>query len=137
VFRINSELLGDGRCGGNIASVLSIRVGIQGCCSLSLEAIRRELQADMHAVIMSWTRARLRQGAEGYLLRGSGLPDQWSRSRSEEPFDLLCPEPEVTRVPMLNANVPVLERPVADRLASTTGRVTRLAPNAGSTPGAL
>jgi hypothetical protein len=128
---------GEHRRRGAVVSVLVMRAGVFRCCYLRLESIWRVLQADMQAAILSWTRARFWEGADVHGLFGWRLPDQWSTSWFEEPFDLLVLEREFTYVPTSIANVPVLQGPATDPFAWITGSVARRVPAAVSTLGAL
>lgn len=91
----------------------------------------------MHAANMFWTGTRLWEGAEPYVRLRWRLPDQCSTSWSEELFDLLILERDVTLAPTSMAEVPVLQGPATDPFAWITGSVARLFPAAVSALGAL
>ncbi|MDA1183128.1 MAG: hypothetical protein O2930_00615 [Acidobacteria bacterium] len=124
---------------GNVAFVScddTKAVAQPGISYLRLKSIWREPQREMQAAILSWTRARIDEGVDVYVLLRWCRPDQWSTAWSEEPFDLLFLEREFALVPTLIANVPVLQGPATDPFAWTTGSVARVVPKARSMPGA-
>lgn len=100
-----------------------VRAGVR---YLRIRSIWKGPPADVQAAIVSWTRARIAEGAGLYVLDRWCLPEQWTTPWSRDPFDLFFLNREFALVPTSITNVPVGEEPATNPFAFRTGDVTRI-----------
>ena len=88
---------------------------------------------DIQRTILTWTRARIREGHEPYLLDRWCLPEEWDGPfPTKEPFDLFFLERYFQIVPTRITAVPVAHSPQTSPFAFRRGDVFRLDPRNGS-----
>lgn len=79
--------------------------------------------------IVSWTRDRLRDGKQPYLVGRWCLPEEWKTTASRAPFDLRVLDRALTIGPVVIAGIPISESVPTNPFSWTRGDVSRLAPD--------
>lgn len=112
--------------GGNVEVVR--RVGVE---YLRIRSIWNGSVPDIQDAVLSWTRARLAEGKEPYLLDRWCWPEEWKTSWSKEPFDLWFLERYFRLTPTRVVGVPVAQPSTTDSFTWRQGDVVRMDPQDG------
>ncbi len=83
---------------------------------------------EIQEAILAWTRARMGEGGEAYVLDRWCLPEEWITSWSREPFDLFFLERDFYLVPTRITGVPVAQSAPTNPFSWRRGDVVRLTP---------
>lgn len=100
-----------------------------GADFLRLRSIWIGTVPQIEQALTSWTRDRLREGKEPYLVGRWCLPEEWKTTSSKEPFDLFFLERSFKMVPTRIRDIPISTSVPTNPFNWTRGAVVRLEPD--------
>ena len=106
-----------------------LRTGVE---FLRIKSIWTGTVPEIQNTILAWTRDRLRDGDEQYVLGRWCLPEEWITPWSQDPFDLYFLEQHFRLVPTRMAPVPVAHTPVTNPFGWRRADTVRLEPKTGA-----
>jgi hypothetical protein len=100
-----------------------------GVSFLRIRSVWTGTVPEIEESLTSWTRDRVREGKEPYLVGRWCLPEGWKTTWSKAPFDLLFLEHSFKIRPTNITGIPIAESVPTNPFSWTQGDVARLEPN--------